>query len=62
MPAIRHAETEADLDAARRLFRAYVEGRVQVGLSFGVADGRHEREQVRKADCRSGRNASGKRT
>ena len=26
MPAIRHAETEADLDAARRLFRAYVEG------------------------------------
>ena len=26
MPVIRHAETEADLDAARRLFRAYVEG------------------------------------
>ena len=26
MPAIRHAETEADLNAARRLFWAYVEG------------------------------------
>ncbi|PSQ84862.1 MAG: N-acetyltransferase [Bacteroidetes bacterium QS_3_64_15] len=26
MPEIRHAETEGDLKAARRLFRAYVEG------------------------------------
>ena len=26
MPVIRHAETEADLNAARRLFWAYVEG------------------------------------
>jgi ribosomal protein S18 acetylase RimI-like enzyme len=26
MPEIRRAETDADLDAARRLFRAYVEG------------------------------------
>ncbi|WP_103028761.1 GNAT family N-acetyltransferase [Salinibacter altiplanensis] len=26
MPTLRRAETEADLDAARRLFRAYVDG------------------------------------
>ncbi|MEF8864167.1 MAG: GNAT family N-acetyltransferase [Salinibacter sp.] len=32
MPTIRRAKTEADLDAARRLFRAYVEG-----LDFDLA-------------------------